>query len=144
MHNLSNYVCKIEWPKYIHIFSIIKSLICIQECVNACILNCVWIFPVHLCNIHGDYETHIPLPLNPRTHSFAIFSLTFSSDNTEILGGYIFFICKFVCLTKKICGFIWNPYISVNFIWNLYILITEPMMGVCMCMTERVTVEHWR
>lgn len=46
-----------------------------------------WSDAIHLCNIHGDYETHIPLPLNPRTHSFAIFSLTFSSDNTEILGG---------------------------------------------------------
>nr|XP_022344745.1 DDB1- and CUL4-associated factor 11-like isoform X1 [Crassostrea virginica]XP_022344746.1 DDB1- and CUL4-associated factor 11-like isoform X1 [Crassostrea virginica] len=46
-----------------------------------------WSDAIHLCNIHGDYDTHIPLQLMPRSHSFAIFSLTFSSDNTEILGG---------------------------------------------------------
>ncbi|XP_056009202.1 DDB1- and CUL4-associated factor 11-like isoform X3 [Ostrea edulis] len=46
-----------------------------------------WSDAIHLCNIHGDYDTHIPLPLMPGDHSFAIFSLTFSSDNTEILGG---------------------------------------------------------
>ena len=45
---------------------------------------------VHLCNIYGDYETHDPLPLNPGDQSFAIFSLTFSSDNREILGGYVY------------------------------------------------------
>lgn len=46
-----------------------------------------WSDAIHLCNIHGDYDTHIPLPLMPGDHSFAIFSMTFSSDNTEILGG---------------------------------------------------------
>ncbi|KAK3086710.1 hypothetical protein FSP39_022349 [Pinctada imbricata] len=46
-----------------------------------------WSDCIHLCNIYGDYEKHDALPLNPGDRSFAIFSLTFSSDNKEILGG---------------------------------------------------------
>jgi len=47
-----------------------------------------WSSSIHLCNIHGDYETHHALPICPEgTGSFCIFSLTFSKDNREILGG---------------------------------------------------------
>ena len=39
-------------------------------------------------NIYGDSETHTALPLCPENHhSFCVFSLTFSEDNTEIMGG---------------------------------------------------------
>ena len=46
-----------------------------------------WSDCVHLCNIYGEEETHKSLHLFPGDHSFSIFSLTFSSDNKEILGG---------------------------------------------------------
>ncbi|OWF53520.1 DDB1- and CUL4-associated factor 11 [Mizuhopecten yessoensis] len=46
-----------------------------------------WSDCIHLCNIHGEYDTHNALHLFPGEHSFCIFSLTFSSDNREILGG---------------------------------------------------------
>ena len=44
-------------------------------------------FSVHLCNVYGDSEIHQALHLFPEEGSFCIFSLTFSSDNKEILGG---------------------------------------------------------
>lgn len=46
-----------------------------------------WSDCIHLCNIQGDRETHEALPLFPGQSSFCIFSLTFSLDNKEILGG---------------------------------------------------------
>lgn len=46
-----------------------------------------WSDCIHLCNIYGDEDTHKSLPLLPGDHSFCIFSLAFSSDNMEILGG---------------------------------------------------------
>lgn len=46
-----------------------------------------WSDCIHLCNIYGEEETHKALHLFPGDHSFCIFSLTFSSDNREILGG---------------------------------------------------------
>ncbi|KAJ8311310.1 hypothetical protein KUTeg_011138 [Tegillarca granosa] len=59
----------------------------------------IFYFTVHLCNIYGEHETHEALHLFPGDHSFCIFSLTFSSDNQEVLGGLIqmtalFFICS--------------------------------------------------
>ena len=42
---------------------------------------------VHLCNVYGDGDIHTALHLFPEEGSFCIFSLTFSSDNREILGG---------------------------------------------------------
>ena len=43
---------------------------------------------VHLCNIYGDHETHEALNMCPEgDHSFCMFSLKFSADNSEILGG---------------------------------------------------------
>ena len=42
---------------------------------------------VHLCNVYGDSDVHQALHLFPEEGSFCIFSLTFSSDNREILGG---------------------------------------------------------
>jgi WD repeat-containing protein 23 len=44
-------------------------------------------FSVHLCNIQGDLERHEVLPLRPDLRRFCIFSLTFSQDGTEVLGG---------------------------------------------------------
>lgn len=46
-----------------------------------------WSECIHLCNIHGDDDIHTALHLFPSESSFCIFSLTFSSDNREILGG---------------------------------------------------------
>ncbi|XP_069113870.1 DDB1- and CUL4-associated factor 11-like [Argopecten irradians] len=46
-----------------------------------------WSDCIHLCNIQGEYDTHNALHLFPGEHSFCIFSLTFSYDNREILGG---------------------------------------------------------
>ncbi|KAK6174585.1 hypothetical protein SNE40_017832 [Patella caerulea] len=46
-----------------------------------------WSDCIHLCNIYGDHEVHEALNLTPGEHSFCIFSLTFSSDNSEILCG---------------------------------------------------------
>lgn len=42
---------------------------------------------VHLCNIHDDVERHEVLPLCPELRRFCIFSLTFSQDGNEVLGG---------------------------------------------------------
>ncbi|XP_052816129.1 DDB1- and CUL4-associated factor 11-like isoform X2 [Mya arenaria] len=46
-----------------------------------------WSDCIHLCNVYGDEEIHQALPLHPNANSFCIFSLTFSSDNREIMGG---------------------------------------------------------
>lgn len=46
-----------------------------------------WSDCIHLCNIYGEHDTHDALHLFPGDHSFCIFSLTFSSDNQEVLGG---------------------------------------------------------
>lgn len=47
-----------------------------------------WSECIHICNIYGEHELHEALPLMPATYnSFCIFSLCFSQDNNEILGG---------------------------------------------------------
>ncbi|XP_070187913.1 DDB1- and CUL4-associated factor 11-like isoform X2 [Littorina saxatilis] len=46
-----------------------------------------WSDCIHLCNIHGDHDVHESLVLSPGEHSFCIFSLMFSCDNREIIGG---------------------------------------------------------
>lgn len=46
-----------------------------------------WSECIHLCNVYGDSDVHQALHLFPEEGSFCIFSLTFSSDNREILGG---------------------------------------------------------
>ncbi|KAL5022785.1 hypothetical protein ScPMuIL_001940 [Solemya velum] len=46
-----------------------------------------WSDSIHLCNINGDSDIHTALHLHPHESSFCIFSLKFSSDNREILGG---------------------------------------------------------
>lgn len=46
-----------------------------------------WSDCIHLCNIQGERETHEALHLFPGQSSFCIFSLMFSLDNKEILGG---------------------------------------------------------
>ena len=47
-----------------------------------------WFLAVHLCNIYGEHETHEALNMCPEgDHSFCMFSLMFSADNSEILGG---------------------------------------------------------
>ncbi|KAL8570478.1 hypothetical protein ACOMHN_034513 [Nucella lapillus] len=46
-----------------------------------------WSDCIHLCNIYGEHEVHESLLLSPGEHSFCIFSLMFSSDNREIVGG---------------------------------------------------------
>lgn len=43
---------------------------------------------VHLCDIRGQHKGHKALPLIPDSqHGFCIFSVIFSQDNKEILGG---------------------------------------------------------
>jgi WD repeat-containing protein 23 len=44
-------------------------------------------FAVHLCRLYGDSENQDALPLCPEERRFCIFSLVFSSDGREILGG---------------------------------------------------------
>jgi WD repeat-containing protein 23 len=47
-----------------------------------------WSDFLHLCNVYGDEKVHVPLCLAPDTsHNFCIFSVVFSQDNTELLGG---------------------------------------------------------
>ncbi|KAK2155981.1 hypothetical protein LSH36_224g01015 [Paralvinella palmiformis] len=47
-----------------------------------------WSECIHICSIYGEHEKHEALPLYPVTdNSFCIFSLCFSQDNNEILGG---------------------------------------------------------
>lgn len=46
-----------------------------------------WSENIHICNIHGDYETHSALELRPSQAQFCAFSIQFSSDNKEILAG---------------------------------------------------------
>ena len=52
------------------------------------VMNSVVCFPVHLvklCNWKED--NHRALPVSPHMHSFCIFSLSFSQDGSEIMGG---------------------------------------------------------
>lgn len=42
---------------------------------------------MYLCNLFGDNLQQDPLPLGPEERRFCIFSLAFSSDGREILGG---------------------------------------------------------
>ncbi|KAK3576381.1 hypothetical protein CHS0354_018929 [Potamilus streckersoni] len=46
-----------------------------------------WSDCIHICNVFGDSEIHHALPLFPTESSFCIFSLIFSMDNRDILGG---------------------------------------------------------
>ncbi|XP_065064289.1 DDB1- and CUL4-associated factor 11-like [Rhopilema esculentum] len=46
-----------------------------------------WSDSIYLCNIYGDYETHVPLNLRPEESRFCAFSICFSQDNTQILAG---------------------------------------------------------
>ncbi|KXJ16439.1 DDB1- and CUL4-associated factor 11 [Exaiptasia diaphana] len=46
-----------------------------------------WSDYIHLCNIYGDYNTHIALDLKPRSRRFCAFSIEFSQDNKEIIAG---------------------------------------------------------
>ena len=42
---------------------------------------------VHLCDLTSDVQHHEVLPMNPEIRRFCIFSLTFSHDGHEVLGG---------------------------------------------------------
>jgi len=46
-----------------------------------------WSDCVHYCNIYGDHEVHEPLDMKPQSHRFCLFSINFSHDSREILGG---------------------------------------------------------
>lgn len=46
-----------------------------------------WSDCIHMCSIHGESDIHEALRIDPGEHSFCIFSLMFSSDNQEVLGG---------------------------------------------------------
>ncbi|XP_023239273.1 DDB1- and CUL4-associated factor 11-like [Centruroides sculpturatus] len=50
-------------------------------------IYCSWSESIHICNIYGDHEMHEALPLCPEDRRFCIFSLRFSHDSREILGG---------------------------------------------------------
>ena len=49
--------------------------------------SCVLCFAVHVCRLFEDSENQDALPLCPEERRFCIFSLGFSSDGREILGG---------------------------------------------------------
>lgn len=46
-----------------------------------------WSDYVHICNIRGDHEIHKALDMNPRNDRFCCFSLEFTKDNREFIGG---------------------------------------------------------
>lgn len=46
-----------------------------------------WSECLHLCRLDGDSDNQEALPLCPRERRFCVFSLVFSSDGREILGG---------------------------------------------------------
>jgi len=46
-----------------------------------------WCDYIHQVNVYGEEERHIALPLSPDDGRFCLFSLRFSSDGVEILGG---------------------------------------------------------
>ncbi|UYV81187.1 hypothetical protein LAZ67_20000261 [Cordylochernes scorpioides] len=48
---------------------------------------CSWSESVHVCNIYGEHDTHHALPLHPDDRRFCIFSLNYSQDGREIVGG---------------------------------------------------------
>ncbi|KAG8200731.1 hypothetical protein JTE90_022340 [Oedothorax gibbosus] len=52
------------------------------------LIYCTWSECIHMCNISDDEEIHHEaLPLYPDERRFCIFSLRFSQDGSEILGG---------------------------------------------------------
>lgn len=46
-----------------------------------------WSSAVHISNIHGETLTQTALDMRPTNHRFACFSVKFSNDNREVLGG---------------------------------------------------------
>ena len=64
--------------------------VCLYVCVFLCTSMCMSVcLSVHLCSIQGSVKVHEPLCLAPNTtHNFCIFSVVFSQDNNELLGGY--------------------------------------------------------
>jgi len=46
-----------------------------------------WSEYVHICNLQGDFEIHDALDFRPEEDRFCLFSIKFSPDSTEILGG---------------------------------------------------------
>jgi len=48
---------------------------------------CFFLFLVHICRINGESEEHDSLSLVPDTRRFCIFSISFSENGNEILGG---------------------------------------------------------
>ena len=42
---------------------------------------------MHICNIYGETKTQTTLDMRPQSHRFACFSVKFSHDNREVLGG---------------------------------------------------------
>nr|XP_042908146.1 DDB1- and CUL4-associated factor 11 isoform X2 [Parasteatoda tepidariorum] len=50
-------------------------------------IYCSWSECIHMCTISGDQDIHEALPLYPDERRFCVFSLRFSQDGKEILGG---------------------------------------------------------
>ncbi|XP_022091921.1 DDB1- and CUL4-associated factor 11-like [Acanthaster planci] len=46
-----------------------------------------WSEYIHLCNVRGDFQTHVALDMEPGDGHFCPFSVQFSSNNREILAG---------------------------------------------------------
>ncbi|XP_033626162.1 DDB1- and CUL4-associated factor 11-like [Asterias rubens] len=46
-----------------------------------------WSECIHLCNVHGEFQTHNSMDLEPTDRHFCPFSIQFSSNNKEILAG---------------------------------------------------------
>jgi DDB1- and CUL4-associated factor 11 len=51
------------------------------------VIYSTWSPYVHMCNVYGDYNLHEALDFNPTSGRFCLFSIQFSPDNLEILGG---------------------------------------------------------
>ncbi|KAK3745060.1 hypothetical protein QZH41_014556, partial [Actinostola sp. cb2023] len=89
-----------------------------------------WSDYIHLCNIYGDYNTHIALDLKPRGRRFCAFSIEFSQDNTEIIAGEAFLIIIIISVII-ICVIIISVIICVIIISVIIICVFIISVIIC-------------
>ncbi|KAG1678944.1 DDB1- and CUL4-associated factor 11 [Nymphon striatum] len=46
-----------------------------------------WSECLHICNVYGDLDVHEPLSLTPGNRRFCVFSISYSQDGKELIGG---------------------------------------------------------
>ena len=61
------------------------------------------VYTVHIVNVFGEEKIHQPLSLVPDAiHNFCMFSVVFSQDNKELLGGSVSALSAQACLKKLV------------------------------------------